>query len=141
MHFLDELSRGLFIASLLGLSTLTCYGAVVVQRHYVSAVSKSILSSSVAISRPFFVFSRTRTVEPRTVKLSHVSIRDLLGRPHSPAELEARANVPLTDLAVFTIEVEGQRMLVDTQGMTQEQRLQLHQVLGVTAKMENAEAK
>ena len=50
MEFLDVATRGLFIASLLGVSSGLCYAAVKIQRRYVSCVAKSILSKSVAIS-------------------------------------------------------------------------------------------
>ncbi len=50
MEFLDVATRGLFIASLLGVSSGLCYAAVKIQRRYVSGVAKSILSKSIAIS-------------------------------------------------------------------------------------------
>ena len=75
-------------------------------------------------------------VEPKSIKLSPVSIRDLIGRPHTPLELEARSKVPLSQLALFTIEVKGKKMLVDTDGMTPEDRLKLHRVLGVVTETE-----
>lgn len=82
------------------------------------------------------MFTRTVQVEPKSIKLSPVSIRDLIGRPHTPAELEARSKVPLNQLALFTIEVNGKKMLVDTEGMLSDERLKLHRVLGVVAATE-----
>jgi len=38
MGFLDELSRGLFIASMIALSSGTCYATIFMQRRYVCAV-------------------------------------------------------------------------------------------------------
>ena len=81
------------------------------------SVTKSILSKTVAISEPFFLFTRTTHAEPKSIALSPVSIRDLVGRPHTRAQVEARAKVPLSELALFTIEVKGRKLLVDTEGM------------------------
>ncbi len=92
------------------------------QRRYVSAVSKRVLDTYIIISEPFFVFTRRTQVQPRSVKLSHFSIRDLLGRPHTAAERAAREKIPLTQLEAFTIEVNGRRMLVDTFGKSREER-------------------
>ena len=117
---------------MLAVSIFTCCAAFLVQRRYVSAVSKRVLDTYIIISEPFFVFTRRTQVQPRSVKLSHFSIRDLLGRPHTAAEREAREKIPLTQLEAFTIEVNGRRMLVDTFGKSREERAQLHEVLGVS---------
>jgi hypothetical protein len=131
MGFLDELSRGLFIASMIALSSGTCYATIFMQRRYVCAVSKSILSKSIVISTPFFIFTRKLEVEPRNVHLSPVSMRDLLGRSHTRTESEERSKTPLEQLPTLTLEVQGRRLLVDSEGVSPEKRRELLQVLGV----------
>ena len=137
MGFLDEISRGIFIAALLALSSGTCYAAARMQGRYVSAVSKSVLSKRIAISTPSFLSSRVVDLDPKHIRLVREnSIRDLLGRPHTAAERASRAKVPLSQLAVFTIEVSGKRMLLDTEGLTLQQREELLQVLGVISRQD-----
>ena len=84
-----------------------------------------------------FLSSRVVDLDPKHIKLVREdSIRDLLGRPHTAADRASRAKVPLSQLAVFTIEVGGKRMLLDTEGLTLQQREELLQVLGVISRQD-----
>ena len=84
-----------------------------------------------------FLSSRVVDLDPKHIRLVREnSIRDLLGRPHTAAERASRAKVPLSQLAVFTIEVSGKRMLLDTEGLTLQQREELLQVLGVISRQD-----
>ena len=65
-------------------------------------------------------FRRVVDLDPKHIKLVREnSIRDLLGRPHTAAERASRQRCR-SAAAVFTIEIGGKRMLLDTEGVEQE---------------------